>query len=86
MMRPGAKASELYARAAAMAEDASMADYFMGHRSHAGFVGHGIGIEVNEAPVLAPRSKDILIYWKCHCRRTEIRNSRHRCGRRGKYI
>ena len=37
-----------------------MADYFMGHRSHAGFVGHGIGIEVNEAPVLAPRSKDIL--------------------------
>lgn len=60
MMHPGAKASELYARAAAMAEDASMADYFMGHRSHAGFVGHGIGIEVNETPVLAPRSKDIL--------------------------
>ena len=32
----------------------------MGHRSHAGFVGHGIGIEVNELPVLAPRSRDIL--------------------------
>ena len=26
----------------------------------AGFIGHGVGIEVNEAPVLAPRSKDIL--------------------------
>lgn len=37
-----------------------MADYFMGHRSHAGFVGHGVGIEINEMPVLAPRSKDIL--------------------------
>ena len=24
------------------------------------FIGHGVGIEVNEAPVLAPRSKDIL--------------------------
>ena len=32
----------------------------MGHRQHAGFVGHGVGIEVNELPVIAPRSKDIL--------------------------
>ena len=60
MMIPGTKASELYERALAMATEAGMAEYFMGHRSHAGFVGHGIGIEVNEGPVLAPRSKDIL--------------------------
>ena len=32
----------------------------MGHRQKAGFVGHGIGIEINEAPVLAPRSRDVL--------------------------
>lgn len=32
----------------------------MGHRQQAGFVGHGIGIEINEMPVLAPRSKEIL--------------------------
>ncbi|MDE6574465.1 MAG: M24 family metallopeptidase, partial [Muribaculaceae bacterium] len=31
------------------------------HRSHAGFVGHGVGIEINELPVIAPRSKDILV-------------------------
>lgn len=37
-----------------------MTDFFMGHRSHAGFVGHGIGITVNELPVLAPRSRDVF--------------------------
>lgn len=60
MMKPGAKASDLYEKALALATDAGMAEFFMGHRYHAGFVGHGIGIEVNELPVLAPRSKDIL--------------------------
>lgn len=60
MMRPGAKACDLYNKAAQMAADAGMADFFMGHRSHAGFVGHGVGIEVNELPVIAPRSRDIL--------------------------
>lgn len=60
MMLPGTKASTLYERAAEMAREAGMQDYFMGHRSHAGFVGHGVGIEINEAPVLAPRSKDII--------------------------
>lgn len=61
MMQPGVKASELYEKAREMAADSGMADYFMGHRSHAGFVGHGCGIEINEAPVLAPRSRDILV-------------------------
>lgn len=60
MMRPGTKAADLYNKAAQMAADAGMADYFMGHRSHAGFVGHGVGIEINELPVIAPRSRDIL--------------------------
>ena len=32
----------------------------MGHRQQAGFIGHGVGIEINEAPVIAPRSRDIL--------------------------
>ena len=60
MMIPGAKASDLYAKAVAMVEEAGMKEYFMGHRSQAGFVGHGVGIEVNEAPVIAPRSRDII--------------------------
>lgn len=57
---PGAKASALYEEAIHMAEEAGLADFFMGHRQKAGFVGHGVGIEINEAPVIAPRSKDIL--------------------------
>ena len=32
----------------------------MGHRQHAGFIGHGVGIEINEWPVIAPRSRQIL--------------------------
>lgn len=60
MMIPGAKACDLYAKAVAMVEEAGMKEYFMGHRSQAGFVGHGVGIEVNEAPVIAPRSRDII--------------------------
>ena len=32
----------------------------MGHSQHAGFVGHGVGIEINELPVIAPKSRDIL--------------------------
>lgn len=59
-MRPGMEARLIYEMAKEMAEKAGLGEYFMGHRYHAGFVGHGLGIEINEKPVLAPRSKDIL--------------------------
>lgn len=58
--RPGVAAKDLYELAAEMANDARLSDYFMGHRQKAGFIGHGVGIEINESPVLAPRSRDIL--------------------------
>ena len=32
----------------------------MGHAQKAGFIGHGVGIEINELPVIAPRSRDVL--------------------------
>lgn len=57
---PGAQAKELYSIAESMAKEAGLGNYFMGHKQKAGFVGHGVGIEINEMPVLAPRSKDIL--------------------------
>lgn len=60
MGTPGTPASLLYETALQMARDAGLESRFMGHRQHAGFVGHGVGIEVNEAPVLAPRSHDVL--------------------------
>ena len=54
-------ASELYRMAVDMAKEAGLEEYFMGHAQKAGFVGHGVGIEINEAPVLAPRSRDVLV-------------------------
>lgn len=60
VMRPGLACSELYSMAVGMAEKANLADCFMGTRQQAKFVGHGIGLEINEPPVLTPRSKDAL--------------------------
>jgi hypothetical protein len=60
MAVPGTEAKALYAMAEEMVRARGLERYFMGHRQHAGFIGHGIGIEVNELPVIAPRSRDIL--------------------------
>lgn len=57
---PGVEAKMLYERALDIAKEENLEQYFMGHRQKAGFVGHGVGIEVNELPVIAPRSRDIL--------------------------
>lgn len=58
--RPGTEAKALYEEAEKMAREAGLHEYFMGHKQKAGFVGHGVGIEINELPVIAPRSRDIL--------------------------
>ena len=60
MARPGVKAADIYNLAYNMAAEADLSQYFMGHNQQAGFMGHGVGIEINEAPVLAPRSRDVL--------------------------
>ncbi|MBQ4278437.1 MAG: aminopeptidase P family protein [Rikenellaceae bacterium] len=60
MARPGTPAADIYNLCREMAVAAGLGEYFMGHRQQAGFVGHGVGIEINEAPVLAPRSRDVL--------------------------
>lgn len=60
MARPGAKAAAMFHRAEDIARAHGLAAYFMGHRQKAGFVGHGLGIEINEAPVIAPRSRDLI--------------------------
>ena len=60
MAVPGTKASDIYEMAARLVREAGFEHYFMGHRQKAGFCGHGVGIEINETPVIAPRSRDIL--------------------------
>ncbi|MDE6268440.1 MAG: Xaa-Pro peptidase family protein [Muribaculaceae bacterium] len=60
MARPGVKAADIYAAAEILVRERDLHAYYMGHRQHAGFIGHGVGIEINELPVIAPRTRDIL--------------------------
>lgn len=60
MLCPGNEAKELWRRAEEIAAEEGLHEYFMGHRQKAGFLGHGVGIEINELPVIAPRSRDII--------------------------
>ena len=60
MAVPGTPASSLNEKAVEIVKQHGLEKYFMGHRQQAGFIGHGVGIEINEAPVIAPRSRDIL--------------------------
>ena len=59
-IRPGTPCAELYRIAADRVEKAGLTANFMGTRQQAKFVGHGIGLQINELPVLTPRSKDAL--------------------------
>lgn len=58
--KPGVATCELYNMAIEKVKKHNLLPYFMGYSQQAGFIGHGIGIQINESPVLAPRSKEIL--------------------------
>ena len=58
--RPGVACSELYELTYNMVRKNDLTDYFMGTRQQAKFVGHGVGLEINEPPVFMGRSKDVL--------------------------
>lgn len=51
--KPGAVCSNLYRLALDMASEAGLAEHFMGFPDPAPFLGHGLGIELDELPVLA---------------------------------
>lgn len=58
--RPGVEIGEMYRRAARIADEAGLSAYFMGHGHKAGFIGHGVGIQLNEAPVVMERNRSLL--------------------------
>lgn len=60
LSRPGTACADLYREAVSMAEKAGLSDCFMGTRQQAKFIGHGVGLQINELPVLTPRSQDVL--------------------------
>ena len=56
--RPGATSGEIYDQALAKTKDLGYEDYFMGAGGQrVRFVGHGIGLEVDEFPFLAAGQK-----------------------------
>lgn len=58
--RPGVATAEMYSLAIEKVTQNQLSPYFMGYHQKAGFIGHGIGIQINESPVLAPRSRELL--------------------------
>lgn len=58
--KQGVACADIYHRAMEMVADNKMEQYFMGTTQQAKFVGHGVGLEINEPPVFAPRSREIL--------------------------
>lgn len=60
MAKPGVICEDLYGKAIELVTKAGFADYFMGVGQKAKFIGHGIGLEINEAPVIAPRIRQEL--------------------------
>lgn len=60
MARPGTACVDLYREAVDIAERAGLSDCFMGTQQQAKFIGHGVGLQINELPVLTPRSQEVL--------------------------
>jgi len=58
--KAGTPCADLYLLAEEMVQEKGMQSYFMGTTQQAKFIGHGVGLEINEPPVLTPRSKEIL--------------------------
>lgn len=57
----GTSCAEMYNIAMDIVKENNLEPYFMGTKLQAKFIGHGVGLEINEPPVLTPRSKEILI-------------------------
>jgi len=57
----GMNGTELYNRALRLVKKARLEDFFMGHgEGKVSFIGHGLGLEINELPVITPRHSIIL--------------------------
>ena len=59
---PGARCGEIYKEVSALAKGSRYSDYLMGHGGNrVPFFGHGVGLELDEPPVIAPRIDTILV-------------------------
>ena len=59
--QPGVPCAELYAAAVAKATEEGLGDFFMGYgEGQVKFIGHGIGLEIDEYPIISPRFNGVL--------------------------
>lgn len=58
--KAGVPCAELWHLAEKIVKENKLEACFMGTAQQAKFVGHGVGLEINEPPVLTPRSKEVL--------------------------
>ena len=58
--RSGAVCSELWTAARQLVRTNGLCEHFMGMARRVPFIGHGVGIEIDELPVLAPRVEQVL--------------------------
>lgn len=59
-IRPRTPVYEVYARGVEAAAKTKFGDYFMGYHEKGRFVGHGIGLELDEPPVIGPDDPAII--------------------------
>lgn len=59
--KEGVDCTEIFARVYKIVERAGLQDYFMGYgEGQVSFIGHGIGLEINELPVITARHRTVL--------------------------
>jgi Xaa-Pro dipeptidase len=59
--RAGVDCTEIFSRARHIVEKAHLQEYFMGHgEGQVSFIGHGLGLDINELPVITARHHRIL--------------------------
>ncbi len=59
--REGVECTEIFARANRIVKKARLEDHFMGSgEGQVSFIGHGLGLEINELPVITPRHRRTL--------------------------
>lgn len=58
--KPGVNGAYLYEKAVSIARKNQLAEHFMGYGQPVTFIGHGIGLEINEWPVIA-KGIDLLL-------------------------
>ena len=59
-IRPGVPVADVYRIGVEAAAKTEYGDYFMGHREKGAFVGHGLGLELDEPPILGPADPTII--------------------------